>query len=139
MRETGGVEVQTDAERLRPVDPAREVFEADGVAVHASRAKLTVERVQVEAMCAGDERQGLPGIAAELVGRARLARIIAGRRKAPTQLAVRLLESPDVVSLPAVERDGDRREPDESGIGVDAEIGVPLSGEDVGGFNRLTR
>ena len=90
-------------------------------------------------MRARNERQRLRGVAAELVGRARLAGIIAGRRKAPTQPAVRLLESPDIVSLPAVERDGNRREPSEGRIGVDADVGVALSGEDVGGFGGLTR
>ena len=139
MREAGGVEVQSDSERLCPVDPAGEVFGTDRVTVHAPCAELSVERVQVEAVPARNEGQGLRGVAAELVGSARLARIIAGRRKARTQLAVRLLESRDIVSLPAVEGDRDRREPPEGRIGVDALVGVALSGEAVRGFGGMSR
>src|SRR5438093_2648575 len=139
MGEAGRVEVQADTERLRPVDPAREVFGADRVAIHASCAELSVERVQVETMCARNEGQGPRGVAPELVGSARFTRIVAGRGKPPTQLAVQLLESPDIVSLPAMERDGNRRKPSESCIGVDADVGVLLPGESVGGFDGLTR
>ena len=74
MREQRRVEVQADPERLRPVDPAGEMLRADRVAVDAPCAELAVEGVQVEAMRAGNQRQGLRRVAAELVRRARLAR-----------------------------------------------------------------
>ena len=50
MREVGRVEVEADAERLCPVDPAGEMFGADFVALDVLAAELAVERVEVEAM-----------------------------------------------------------------------------------------
>src|SRR5437773_12100612 len=102
MGKAGRVEVEPYPKRLRPVDPAGEMFRADRVALDASSAELSVERVQVEAMRPRNEGQRLRGVAAELVWSTRLAGIIASRRQAPTQPAVRLIETPDIVSLPAV-------------------------------------
>ena len=75
---------------------------------------------------------------AQLVGCPRLAGIVAGHRQAAAQLAVRFLESADVVPLPAMERDGDGAKPRQRRIGVDTEVGIALSGELVGGVSRLT-
>ena len=74
-------------------------------------------------------------VAAQLVGRPRLAGIIAGRGEAAAQLAVRLFEPADVVSLPAVEGDRHGGEPLEGRIRVDAEIGVAPLGERVSDQN----
>jgi hypothetical protein len=77
----------------------------DGIPIDACRSKLAVERVQIEAVRARNEGQRFRGIAAELVRGARLAGIIAGRGNASGQRPVRILEPPDVVSLPAMQRD----------------------------------
>src|SRR5688500_36170 len=132
MREAGGIEVQSNAERFGPVDPSGEVLRADRVTIDASRPELAVEGVQVEAMFSRDQRQRPRRVAAQLVGRARLAGIVARRGEAATELAVRLLESADVVSLPAVERDGHEGEAADGGVGVDAEVGIALPGDQVG-------
>ena len=78
---------------------------ADGVAVDALAAEVAVEGVQVEAMPAGNQREGLFRVGAQLLGCARLARIVAGRRQPAAELHPELLEPADVISLPAVQRD----------------------------------
>ena len=68
MREVGRVEVEPDAERLGPVDPAGVVFGADLVALDELAAELAVRRVQVEAMRSGDDRQRQGCVGAQVVG-----------------------------------------------------------------------
>ncbi len=50
VREVRRVEVEADAERLGPVDPAGEVLGPDLVAIDGLAAELAVEGVQVEAV-----------------------------------------------------------------------------------------
>src|SRR5829696_7472795 len=132
MREAGRIEVEPDTQRLRPVDPSGEVLRADGVAIDAARSELAVERVQVEAMRARDQRQRLRRVRAQLVRCSRLARIVAGRGQAAAEFAVRLLEPRDVVSLPAVKRNRHRLQLTLRRVGVHAEIRVALPGEAIG-------
>ena len=110
MREERGVEVESDPERLGPVDPRREMLGTDRVALDRPSAELAVEGVEVETMRPGDQRERLCRVGAELVGRPRLARIIPRRRQAAAQRSVRILEPADIVSLPAVQRDRNRRQ-----------------------------
>ena len=112
---------------------------ADLVAVDAMRAKFSVERVEIEAMRAGNQRQGLGRVEPELVGRARLAGIVARRGNPSTELTIRIFKADDIVSLPAMERDRDVRELPERSLGIDAEVGILLSRDRVGGFNGLSR
>ena len=74
MREAGRIEIHADAATLGPVDPALEMLGRDLVAVDALAAELAVERVQVEAMLAGNQRIRFFEIGPQLVGRAGLAR-----------------------------------------------------------------
>ncbi len=115
------------------------MLRADRIAIDATRAEFSVERVQVEAMRAGNQRQGLGRVAPELVGRARLAGIVARRGNPSAELTIRVFETRDIVSLPAMERDGDVRELPERSLGVDAEVGVVLFRERVGGVDGLDR
>ena len=137
MREIRRVEVEADLQPPRPVDPFGEVLRVDGVAVDALAAEVAVEGVQVEAMASGDQREGLFGVGAELLGRARLARIVAGRGQPAAELHPELLEPADVIPLPAVQRDGDLRQPGECRIGIDAVLGVPFPGVVVGPVQRI--
>ena len=68
MREVRRIEIEPDAERLGPVDPAGEVLGADLVALDELAAELAVERVQVEAMRPGDERRAPVEVGPQLVG-----------------------------------------------------------------------
>jgi hypothetical protein len=102
MRETGRVEVQPDAEGLGPVDPVLEMFRLDLVPIHLLPAELTVERVQIEPMLAGDERQRLGCVRAQFIRRPGFAGIIAGGHDTAAQGAAEVLEPADIVALPAV-------------------------------------
>ena len=77
-------------------------------------------------MRAGEERQRLVQVGAELVGRAGLAGIVAGDRQAAADRLARALEPADVVPLPAVQRDRDGRQPLEGRLDVDAPFRVLL-------------
>jgi hypothetical protein len=107
MREAGGVEIQADADFLGPVNPVLEMLRLDFVAVHFLAAELAVERVQVEAVLAGNERQRLLGVGAQFVRRAGLAGIIAGGDEAAAERAAEIFKAAHVVALPAMEGDGD--------------------------------
>ena len=126
VREIRRVEVQADAERLGPVDPAREVLGPDLVAIDLRAAELAVEGVEVEAVAARDERERLVGVGAQFVRRAGGSRVVAGGREAAAEFAAELLEAAHVVALPAVQRNRDRREPGERRLGVHAEFLVAL-------------
>ena len=69
MGEVGRVEVQADLDRLGPGDPVLELVGAQRVAVHLLAAHLGVAGVEVEAVAAGDERERLLEVAAQLVWR----------------------------------------------------------------------
>ena len=86
-----------------------EMFGLESVALDLAAAGLGIAGVEVQAMRAGQKRQRLVQIGPELVGRACLARIVAGDRQAASQLLAGVLEPADVVALPAVQRDRDGR------------------------------
>ena len=65
------------------------------------------------------------------------ARIVPGCRDAAAERFAEALEAEDVVALPAVERDRHLGERSERGAGVDALIGILLTGERVGGFDPI--
>ena len=109
--EIRGVEVQADPPGLRPVDPALEMLGLERIALDLPAAGLGVAGVQIQAVRAGNERQGLVQVAAQLVGRAGLAGIIAGDGQAAAQLLADCLKPADVVALPAVQRDRDGGQP----------------------------
>ncbi len=132
VREAGRVEVHAAPGRLRPVDPAGEVLGAELVALDLLAARLGVDRVQVQAVRAGDERVGLVEVRAQLVGVARLARIVARGRDPAGELAAGVLEAADVVALPAVQADLGCGQGGQGRLGVDAEGGVALAGQGVG-------
>ena len=124
--EIGRVEVHADPPGLRPVDPASEMFGLESVALDLPAAGLGIAGVEVQAMRAGQERQRLVQVGPELVGRAGLAGIMAGDRQAAAELLAGVLESADVVALPAVQRDRDGREPCQGRIDIDAPFRVLL-------------
>ncbi len=129
MRKAGGVEVDAVAPGPGPVDPAREVLRRKLVALNPRVARLGVDRVEVEAVGAGNQAVGEVEVAAQLVGRARLTGIVAGRRDAAGQLRVGRLEAGDVIALPAVEAQRNAFQCCQRLLRIDAEAGVALSGE----------
>ena len=136
VREEGRVEIHADLLALGPIDPALEMLRLDLVAIDAAAAELAVEGVQVEAVLAGDQREGLVQVGAKFLGRAGLAGIVARDREAAAEFFARVLEAADVVALPAVERDRNRGEPLDGRVGVDAEFGVTFFRGRVGRLDR---
>ena len=136
VRETARVEVQPDAELLRPVDPRFEVLRLDLVARHLLFG-VEIDGVQVEALGAGDQRHRLFGVLAQLGGRLGFARIVSGRLDAAAQCDIGHLETGDVVALPAVHRYRNGGKRLEGGVGINAGEGVALLGLVVGGAGQV--
>ncbi|MOA29249.1 hypothetical protein D3C78_1502530 [compost metagenome] len=68
------------------------------------RIRLQIDRVQVQAFWARDQRQSLFQIGPQLFGVACFARVVAGGLNAAGQGAFRIFEPGHVISLPAVHR-----------------------------------
>ena len=110
------------AQSIQPL----KVLGLERIALDLAAAGLGVAGVEVQAVRAGQERQRLVQVGPQLVGRAGLAGIVAGDRQAAAELLARVLETADVVPLPAVQRDRDRREPRQGRIDIDAPFRVLL-------------
>ena len=140
MGEERGVEVEADPSRPRPLHPTLEVLRPDLMAIDALSAELPVEGVQVEAMLARDTVERLLGIAAKLIRRACLARVTAGRRQTAAELPRSArFKPPDVVALPAMQGDRHARQPLQRGLGVDAQLCIPVFGRVVRQIHRANR
>ncbi len=94
-----------------------------------------VDGVQVEAVCAGQQAVDHVQVAAQFVGVAGFAGVVAGGGDAAGERAAGVLEAAHVIALPAVQGEGDGGEGVEGGIGVHAQGGVALFGEGVGGVD----
>ena len=136
MREIRGVEVETDASIAGPLDPPTKVLRSYLVTIHGLLAELSVERVQVEPMAPGNQRERLVRVCAEFVGRTRLSRVVARRGQAAGQAGLLVLKADDVVALPAVKGDGNRSYSCERGLDIDAELGIALDRKHIRSFNR---
>ena len=88
-------------------------------------------------MFAGDQRESLRDVAAQLVWRSGFAGIIAGDSEAAAEGGVSVFEAADVVPLPAMKRDWDARKLGESFADIDAKIGITFFGESEGAFEVL--
>src|SRR5437899_5686371 len=106
---------------------------------NAFPTSLRVRRVQTQAMLAGDKRERLFKVAAELVRRASFSRIIAGDSESSAKGAVRILEAADVVTLPAMKRNGNARKLSERFADIYTEFGVAFFCEVERAFEMLGR
>ena len=93
----------------------------DFVAIHFAAAELAVHRVQVHSMFARNERERFVEIHPQFVRRAGLARMVAGDGKAAANGSGAVLETGNVIALPAMKRDGDCREGLQGRLHVDFE------------------
>jgi hypothetical protein len=107
--------------------------------IHPLAAELAVERVQVEAVASRNQRKRHRGVGAQLIGRARLARVVAGRRQPSAEALAETLEAADVIPLPAVQRDRDAGEALQRRFSVDPEVGILLLRERISGFDGTIR
>ncbi len=105
------------------------------IAVHALATGFGVKGVQVHSVFAGNQKKGLLQISPQLVRCSRLAWIIAGDRQAAAEFSAGVLESAHVISLPAMERDGDSGELFQCLVGVHALLGVAFLRQREGPFD----
>jgi hypothetical protein len=82
--------------------------------------------VQVQAVLAGDQAQGLLDIGPQLIGGPSFAGIGAGGHDAAAAESFGTLESADVVALPAMQRNRDPAEPVHRLFRIHAQRGIPL-------------
>ena len=121
--EVGGVEVEPlEAGLLGELHPRREVAGLERVAVdEAVLAEDRVVGMEVEAVRAGDQGEGLLDVGHQLLRVAGAAGVVAGRLDAAGERAV-VVEADDVVALPAVHGDVEPFEGLQGGLDVDAEV-----------------
>ena len=135
MGEIGGIEIQTEAVLFGPGDPVLEMFGSDFIAIHLLAAELAVEGVQVQPVFARHERQRQVQISAQFFRRAGLAGIVAGHGQTVAQRTAGVFETAHVVALPAVQRNGNRRESFQRMVHVHTQRGITLPGQDKSLFN----
>ena len=87
---------------FRPVDPAGEMFRLDLVALDRFAVGLRINRMQIQPLFSGEEREDFFDISAQFIGIAGAARIVAGHGDAAVK-RVAVLKPGDVIALPAVE------------------------------------
>ena len=80
-------------------------------------------------MPAGDQRQRLFEVGAQFVRRAGLAGVVAGDREPAAEFVARVFESADVVALPAMQGDRDRRHFLECAATSTPSASIPFLGE----------
>src|SRR5208283_1089030 len=108
------------------VNPALKMSRIESIALHLFPSGLGVAGVQVQPGGAGNHRERLVQIKAELVGIAGLARIVPGDRKAAAECFATVLKTADVITLPTVQRDRNRTQLRKGGIDVHAQSRVTL-------------
>jgi len=109
------------------------------IAVHFFPAKFPVERVEVQSMPARDEGERLVQVGAQFFGGSRFAGIISGGHETAAQSAGRAFKTADVIALPAVERNRDRRKFLNDLFRVHAGGFIPTAGQLVSAFHRHRR
>ena len=129
--EAGGVEVHAHAIGFRPIDPGGEMGRFDFIAIHFFAAELAVERVQVEAVFAGDEGKRLVEIRAEFFRCPGFAGVVARHRDATAETFAGVFKATHVIALPAMKRDWNAGERGHGGLGIDAHFGVAGLGDGV--------
>ena len=132
VREKRGVEVHAEPAGLGPVKPPREVLRPQFVALDALAVSLGVDRMEVQAVRAGNQAEGLIQVRPKLIRVSGLAGVVARGRQSAAGLSARALEAGYVVSLPAVQRYRDIGQPLDCLIAVHAELGILLSCSRVG-------
>src|SRR5690606_18356964 len=102
MSKAGRVEIHAEPVGFAPVDPALEMLDLNGVAIGAASAEISVYGVKIDAMPARNQPHRLLDVGSQLLDRPRLSGIISRQGQAAAQNAACALESPDIISLPAM-------------------------------------
>ena len=104
----------------------------DLIAVHLFAAEFAVASVEVQAMFARDEREGLLQVGAQFIRRPRLAGVIAGGDESAAQRPADIFKAADVIALPAMDRNCDPGKRFKRGCGIHSQRQVAFAGENVG-------
>ncbi len=133
MGEKTGVEVEAEFAFPTPIDPALKMCDGVGVAVDFGSLEIGIQGMQIKPVSAGDEGIGLVEIGSQLLQGACFAGVIAGGLNATAgERGIGFFKAADIVSLPAMEGNGDAGESGKSDFGLNAETGVRFLGERVG-------
>ena len=128
------IEVDAEAALLRELHPLAEVLRLHLVAIHLLAVlEDRVAGVQIDAVLAGNEGEGLVDVGHQLLGRAGLAGIVACRLDAAGG-AQRVLEPAHVVALPTVHRNRYFAKRGDRFLRIDADSGVLFPCSFVCGF-----
>src|SRR5947208_1865137 len=76
VRKKRRIEVETDTQSFRPVDPPAEMLRTNRITSDAPASKVTVRRMKIEPVLTRNQRQRLCGVLPQLVSRARFARVV---------------------------------------------------------------
>ncbi len=134
VREAGGVEIEAVTARPGPIHPAGEVTRLDGVALDFGIG-FEINGVQIQAVRAGQQAVNHVQVAAQFIGVAGFAGVVASGGNAAGQFAAGVLKAAYVIALPAVQGKGDGFEGFQGGIGVHAKGGVAFAGKVIGRLN----
>src|SRR6476659_2049287 len=110
VREKGRIEIESHAAGFGPIDPAGKVFGPALIALDLLSPIVGIDGVQIQPVLAGNQAQRLVQIRTQLVSATRLAGIIARRLNAAAGQPRRALKTPNIITLPAVQRDADALE-----------------------------
>ncbi len=133
--EIGRVEIEPHRGGLGPVDPAREMFRFQRIAIDLSPAGFGVAGMDIDLVLAGYEGEHLVQVGPHLVTVAGAARVVAGRHDPAAAGTVRGFEPGHVVALPAVDRDRDRQAGRDRLVGIHPQPRVVRAGGPVGLFD----
>jgi hypothetical protein len=125
MRKIGRIEIEAHAALFRPVDPALEMGRGDVIALHFFAVEIGVAGVQIQTVPTGQKREGLFNVLPQFTEGPRLAGIISRGLDAPaTQRGTGCFKTADIITLPAMKREGNGGEPLQYGLRVDAKTSV---------------
>src|SRR5262245_23572408 len=96
MRKERWIEIESKAAALCPVDPGGKMLRLQLVALDLSAGVIGVDRVQVEAMLAGNQTECLVEVGTKFVDDACLTRIITRRLNAPAGQSCSAFKAADV-------------------------------------------
>ncbi len=120
--------------RFRPVDPALKVLRLPIVAIHRFIA-ITIDSMQVDTMITGDHAVGFIKVSTQFIRRTCLARIVACHSNTAAESSIGVLETTHIITLPAVQGNGDFLELFYGSLGIHIQVGIALFGDGVSGLD----
>ncbi len=123
MRKQGRIEINALEAIARPLNPRIKMPRLNGVTVDRLAFEVAVGGVEVESVGTWNQAERFVQVGSQFFEGPRAPRMIAGDGNSTGQGVPGGLKPSDIITLPALDRDGDSRECAESGFRVDAEGG----------------